>query len=367
MLGVRYLRDRPLRILLLALLGATAFLAVNHHWGWSNHPYRYTIHLLFPLTVLGVLGLRAAPRPLAAILGAWLGVVCLLNVGSFAAGRPMTVRFRVAEPERARFLETVRDVTAREAASSARLLPPVELTYPRGLVQAAMLMNYARIPAFIPDYRHVLWPERYHNRMGLFCFLFPGYPNQDYPFGWRACEEPLDPDPALVTILEPRLKAAILPLYRIDFAAAPAKPFSNHLKDAVARYGWSLLAATDNAAFVRTQATALPGVARLSPGPSDRELLAIRLEPDRDGPHVLVLGGRKLEARAPQVLLDGRPLENGRRLGNWAVFAADLATGPHVLQLPRLELGPSPEADYLYFAAAVSRDRAPRYLGLTPP
>jgi hypothetical protein len=229
-LGARFSRNRPLLVWLVALFAATAFLALNHLWDWGNHPYRYAIHMLFPLTILGVLGLRDAPRPLAAFLGVWLAAVCAWNAGSFVVGRAVTVRFRVAEPERAQFLNTVREATAREAGGGLRLLPPVELTYPRGLVQAAMLMNYSRIPAFIPDYRHVLWPERYHNRMGLYCFLFPGDPNQVYPFGWRACDEDLDPDPGLVTILDPRLRTRILQLYRIGFAAAPAKPFSNHHK-----------------------------------------------------------------------------------------------------------------------------------------
>src|SRR5262249_41050044 len=149
---------------------------------------------------------------------------------------------------------------------SVRILPPAELTYPRGLVQAATLMNYSRIPSFVPDYRFVLWPERYHNRMGLYCFLFPGYPNQDYPFGWRACEEELDPPAELLTLRDERLRTEILPVYRIGFAAGPGKPFSGHLKQASARYGWPLLAETDNSAFVRTPAARLPGVAPLAPG-----------------------------------------------------------------------------------------------------
>jgi hypothetical protein len=362
--GQRWTRDRRALVWLTAFLAATAFLAVNHLWGWSNHPYRYAIHLLFPLSILGVLGLRDAPRPLAFLLGLWLGAVCLLNVWGFASGETRTVRFRVAEDERARFLETVRAVTGSEAARGLRLLPPVELTYPRGLVQGAMLMNYSRIPAFIPDYRHVLWPERHHNRMALFCFLFPGYPNLDYPFGWRACEEPLDPDPGLVTILDPRLKTGVLPLYGIGFAAAPAKPLSNHLKALGPAYGWPVVAQTDNAAFVRTDVPALPGVARVGLARGEAGTLAIRVEPERPGPHLVILGGRRLSERAPIVMLDGRELEPRGREGNWAVFEAALDAGPHTLQLPSLEHGPDPAADYLYFAAAVHQDLAAQYVAL---
>ena len=201
--GYLWSRDRPVLVWVSALLASTAFLAVNHLWHWGNHPYRFAIHLLFPLAILAALGLRDAPRPLAAILGAWLGAVCVFDAGSFALGRPVAVRFRVADPERAAFLATVREVTSREEGTGARLLAPLELTYPRGLVQATTLMNYSRLPTFVPDYRHVLWRERYYNRVGLFCFLFPGYPSDDYPFGRRACDEALDPEPELVTIRRP--------------------------------------------------------------------------------------------------------------------------------------------------------------------
>jgi hypothetical protein len=357
------LRDRYVQHWVASLLVSTAFLSVNHLWHWGNHPYRFAIHMLFPLAILAAHGLRHGPRPLAAVLGAWLGAVCLFDAGSFALGRPGTVRFRSAEPERAAFLGTVRQVTGPEAASGLRLLTPVELTYPRGLVQATMLMNYSRIPAFVPDHRHVLWPERHHNRMGLFCFLFPGYPNLDYPFGRRACEEELDPDPSLGLVLDPRLKTAILPVYRIGFAGAPGKPFSSFLKDASARYGWPIVVETDNSAFVRTDVVRLDGVARLAPGESTSSTLSIRAQADVPGSHVVVLGGRMLAARAPRIALDGRTLENGRRSANWAVFDIELAAGSHVLELPSLDGGADPEAEYLYFAAVVHRDHASRYLG----
>jgi hypothetical protein len=362
--GWRAVRDEPVQTWIASLLAATAFLAVNHLWHWGNHPYRFAIHMLFPLSILAALGLRHAPRPLAALLGLWLGAVCLYDVAVFATGRSASVRFRVAEPERASFLESVRRVTALEAAGGQRLLTPAELTYPRGLVQQTMVMNYSRIQAFVPDYRHVLWPERYRNRMGLFCFLFPGYPNQDYPFGWRACDEELEPDPTLVTIRDPRLRTQILPVYLIGFAAAPAKPFSGFLKEAAPRYGWPIVVETDNAAFVRTDVPILPGVAPLAREEGPADALVIRLTPARAGSHVLVLGGRRLDTRLTRLRLDGHALEGGRRLGNWALLDLELAPGPHRLELPSLETPADPQADYLYFAAVVNRESAADYLTL---
>ncbi|HXB57627.1 MAG TPA: hypothetical protein VN461_22895 [Vicinamibacteria bacterium] len=355
-------RERPVLVWALAMLGATLFLAFNHLWHWNNHAYRFAIHLIFPLGILAALGLRHGPRPIAVALGAWLGAVCLLDVGTFAVGKRIWVSFRVGEPERAAFLRTVRETTASSPGS--RILAPAEVDYPRGVTQAAMLMSYSRIQAFNPDYRRILWPERYHNRMGLFCFLFPGYPNFELQFNRRACEEDLDPDPRLLEIRDPRLKTAILPVYSIGLAGAPAKPFANSLKEASGRYGWPVVAETDSSALLRTVTPPLPGVARLLSADSSSGTLSIRVEVDVPGPHVAILGGRRLADRAPRVVLDGNALANGRRSANWAVFFSDLRPGPHRLELPARDSGPDPEADYLYFIGIVHEDWAPRYLVL---
>ena len=362
-LACRYWRDRRLLPWLLGLLVPTALLAVNHLWHWGNHPYRFAIHLLFPLAILAALGVRDAPRRWAVPIGAWLAAVCVFDAGGFLLGRTGAVRFRVAEAERASFLASVREATRGAAGSGQRLLAPAELGYPRGVLQAAMLMNYSRIPGYVPDFRHVLWRERYYNRMGLFCFLFPGYPNDDHVWSRRACEEELEPEPDLAVIRDPRLKTEILPVYRIAFAGGPGKPFSGHVKEASARYGWPMLAFNDSAALVRTDAARLPGVARLGPGTASAGRLGIRVETDSPGPQLILLGGRRLAERAPWITLDGRALEPGRRTANWVALEADLGSGAHLLELPLLEAGPEPEADYLYFAAIVSREFAAGYLG----
>ncbi len=358
-------RNRPVLIWVSAMLGATLFLAFNHVWHWSNHPYRFAIHFIFPLGILAALGLRHGRRLIAAALGAWLGGMCLLNVGNFLAGKRIWVSFRAGEPERAAFLQTVRQTTASLEGTGLRILAPAEVGYPRGVYQAAMLMNYSRIQAYNPDYRRLLWRERYNNRMGLFCFLFPGYPNYDLQFNRRACEEDLGPDPELFEIRDPRLKTTILPLYSIGLAGAPAKPFATFLKEASARYEWSLVVETDSSALLMTTVPSLPGVARLLAGDSTATTLSIRFEVTTPGSHVVILGGRKLADRAPRIVLDGRELGDGRRSGNWAVFFADLGSGQHRLDLPSHDSGPDPESDYLYFAALIHRDWASRYLGLT--
>jgi hypothetical protein len=364
--GLRY-RERPALVWLLAMLAGTLFLAFNHLWHWDNHAYRFAINLIFPLGILAALGVRHGPRPLAMALGVWLGAVCLLNVGRFVAGERTWVQFRVAEPERAAFLNVVQETTAPAQGTGIRILGPTEVGYPRGVFQAALLMDFSRIPAFVPDYRRVLWRKRYYNRMGLFCFLFPGYPNEDTQFRRRACEEQLGPEPDLLEIHDPRLKTAILPLYSIGFAGAPAKPFSNFLKDASRRYEWPTIVETDRASLLRTTVAALPGVARLIDSTSTPETLSIRFAVETAGRQVLILGGRKLAQRAPRIVLDGRELEDGRRSGNWAVFTTELAAGEHRLELPSHDSGPDPESDYVYFASLIQGSLISGYVTLGEP
>jgi hypothetical protein len=360
---LRY-RDRATLTWVAALVLSTGFLALNHFWHWFNHPYRFAIHMIFPLGILAALGLRHGPRLLAAALGLWLAVLCGWDAYRFVAGPRTFVSFRAAEPERAAFLSTVRAVSAQHEGSGQRILNPAEVSYPRGVVQSAMLMNYSRIPGFVPDYRHVLWPARYDNRMGVFCFLFPGYPNSDHPFGRHACEEALDPDPALVEILDPRLRTGILPVYGITLAGAPAKPFASAVKDASARYGWPLLAQADNAALARTVVARLPGVARVATVVSRGGTLTIRLEVEQAGPHLLVLGGRRLAERAPSPVFDGRVIGDCRRKANWAACTVEAAARTHELDLPSCEAGADPEADYLYFIALVHREQVDLYVRL---
>jgi hypothetical protein len=356
-------RDRPVLTWLAALVLSTGFLSLNHIWHWYNHPYRFAIHMLFPLGVLAALGLRRGPRRLSAPLGLWLLAVCGWDAYRVLAG-PRIVNFRAAEPERAAFLSTVRTVTAGDEGRGSRILNPPEIGYPRGVVQSAMLMNYSRIPGFVPDYRHVLWRARYENRMGVFCFLFPGYANSDHPFGRRACEERLDPDPALVELLEPRLRTGILPVYAITLAGAPAKPFSNAVKAASLRYGWPVLAQTDNAALARTLAAELPGVAGVAGASSRAGTLTIHMRVTEAGPQVLLLAGRRLTERAPSIVLDGRILDGCRRDANWAVCTTEAPAGAAVIELPSLRSGSNPEADYLYFLALVHREKLGRYVRL---
>jgi hypothetical protein len=200
--------------------------------------------------------------------------------------------------------------------------------------------------------------------MGLYCFLFPGYPNDELQFNRRACEEALDPPPELIDIRDSRLKTSILPVYSIGLAGAPAKPFASFLKEASVRYSWPVLTETENSVLLRTDVPLLPGVARLRAGEVTPTTLTVPFEVGESGPHLVILGGRKLQQRVPQVTIDGMSLIPARQSSNWAVFSCDLAAGDHRLVVPSHDSGPEPESDYLYFASIVSKRSDSAYVTL---
>ena len=362
-LAFRRAVEASARRFFLSVLLATLLLALNHLWGWGNHPYRFAIHLLFPLGALAAMGLRRAPLWAAVPLGLWILGGMAGNVRGFLAGERLYAGSVPVLPTTARFLLEVRERTAG-APPGTRLLNAPEHVYPMGLTQGALLFNYSRVPGFVPDYRYLLSRERYYNRLGLFCFLFPGYPAFDHHLDRRACAEALDPPPGLVAIREPRLRTAILPAYGIAFAGASGHPYGTVLNERQAAYGWPTLAEGDERRrLVGTPPPDLPGLARFGRSSDDGRVLPFRVE--AAGPHVLVLGGRGLDRRVPRVLVDGREA-TGPRAGNWAVARLELSPGEHRLELPAPGLDPDGERDPLYFAAVVDEWRAADHLALPP-
>jgi hypothetical protein len=352
----------PVQAFFSSFLVATAGLALNHLWNWGNHPYRFAIHLLFPLGGLAAWGLVHGARRPARFLAAWLSVLGAVNVVGFLTGPRVYVDASIAPPEVALFLEKVRSVTAA-TSPTARLLNAPEFSYPQGVTQSAVLFNYSRRPGFVPDYRYLLSRERYYNRLGLFCFLFPDFPAYDPHLDRRACEEPLEPPPDLVVIREPRLRSGILPVYGIELAASTGQPFGNVLGAAAPAYGWARVAeAGPRRLLLRVGAPALPGLAALLPAREERRGLVLAFDLERGGPHLAVLGGRSLDRRVTRVVVDGRAPRGEQRRGNWIVIRATLGPGRHELLLERAGRDPDGETDVLYFAAIVHGDDAGSYL-----
>ena len=140
------------------------------------------------------------------------------------------------------------------------------------------------------------------------------------------------------------------------------------MKEASARYGWPLLVQADNAALARTdrrrRCPALPASA--GRGVAWRDARDPARGPSRPGPQLLVLGGRRLAERAPELVFDGRALGGCRRQANWAAALSrpTLRGSAPRSSCRRCESGADPEADYLYFVAMLHRDEAGRYVRL---
>jgi len=167
-------------IWLACLLVATLILSQNHLFNWNNHPYRFTINLIFPLSIISAVALTSA----------WNNrhyfVVCL---GFFVFGFMITNqvdeivtdgRFRygkVVKAERplGEYLNYVQEKTNPENY----ILLPAEHRYPKGARFNSLVMSYSRSRAFLPDYRYIFWQNRYRNRLRTFCVIFPGYPLHD--------------------------------------------------------------------------------------------------------------------------------------------------------------------------------------------
>jgi hypothetical protein len=350
-------RSRLLLWAVSALL-ATLFLAENHRWAWGNHPYRFAINLVFPLAVLAALGLRHAPRPLAAVLGLCFAAAAVPQVVRMARNEGVYLRI----PSRQRlgaFLSEIRKATDAEPDRAARILNPPEFHYPEGTTQSALILNASSLPGFVPDYRYVLWPERHRNRLALFCFLFP-YPHEDGHTQLRACDDRYEP--TLFEIADPRIRTAILPVYRIRYAASIGAPFNFELPGVASENQWPLLATTSERHFLyRVDAPVLPGLARASRGVFDESGFRVDLDVAIAGRHLIVLGGRGLLERAPVVRIDGHEIVPEARDQAWMVAEADLSAGRHSLALPHTNPQWQEESDFLYFLAAVDERQAGRY------
>ena len=333
-----------------AMLAATLVLAENDLWAWGNHPYRFAINLVFPLAVLAALGLRHAPRPLAVALGFGLLAVALPQVALMARNKGVYLRVQ-SQQRLGAFLEEIRRATDAEPDRTARILNPPEFRYPEGTTQSALILNASSLPGFVPDYRYILWPERHKNRLTLFCVLFP-YPHEDMHTKLRACDGSYEP--TLFEIVDRRIRAAILPVYGIRYAASINAPFNFELPGVASQNQWPLLATTPDRHFLyKVDSPDLPGVARASHGVFDPSGFRMDLEVSAAGRHRIVLGGRRLSERAPILLIDGREIAPVARDQGWIVAEADLSGGRHSLALPRTSPQWQEESDFVYFLAAV--------------
>ena len=250
--------DRKVLIWLGTIVATQLFFGFNHVWGWGNHPYRFVINLIFPLGVLSSIGIYAAPAKWGRALQGWIVLMFLFACTQFDGGHRLFANIDPGTQEEQTFLAKVSDLTSAPQKKTQSdgvqhsILNSPEFNYPLGVVQNSLILNYSALPGFIPDFRYELAPERYKNRLALFCFLFPGFPHYEIQFNFRACQEKLAPPSDWFEISDPRLKGQVMALYGIDYAASFGPPFSSVLLDWEQALGWKILAQANSGKLLLT-------------------------------------------------------------------------------------------------------------------
>lgn len=165
--------DRRVWSLLVVTFGVTFLFGFNQYWGWKNHPYRFLIHLIFPLAVLSVISLKTllAHQRLRFLAMALIG--CLLASGVYERLRSGHLMrgvgaYEALPSEDVLFLQNLRKLDL-----GPRWLALPDFAYPRISASTAAVLNYVSTPAFFPDFRYVLDLRSYAERVKSFCREFP--------------------------------------------------------------------------------------------------------------------------------------------------------------------------------------------------
>jgi hypothetical protein len=345
-------RDRPVIVWLAACIGATLFLALNNEWGWENHPYRFVIHLLFPLGIGTAIAVHTLPRRLAAPLALWLIALAALNVTNFATGDRVYVEIIPGTAAEARFLAGVDSATAGLDGAHERILNGAgeDLMTQTG---SALMLNYSHIPGFVPDYRYIVDRERYLNRVATFCSLIPAY----------VCRPEPRPYSDLFRVLDGRLRGTIAAVYRIRRAGSIASPFAEMLRSAAGTYGWKLIAEKrPDAVLYRVRQTPMEGVAHIGAGRSEGDRIAISFSVEHAGDQFILIGGRRLGTTSSETTVDGKPTTAVSSSADWAVRKVRLTAGEH-----RLTLAQPAAPDDLVFVNVIEASKLSRYVMLNAP
>lgn len=329
------------------MLVATFALSIGSYWGFENHPYRMSINLIFPLSILFAAFSLWERLPLRA-RSAWLGIVLILvavavvrNVHILYGKHDAVARlgqtpkyYGLVAPsdEEARFFRAI----AANLSGAGKVLLPPEHGYPVGAMKNSLILGLSRLPAFIPDYRFISWRDLHAQRVGLYCFLFPGFPHWDYPHfgrpGFRYCQgidaKSLDGAGA-ITPIDDRVRADVLSLYDIRFVAHWMNDATVPLNHIARRHGLEPLYESEGKGlFAVSRPAGTPvraGFAKAAYAGSGEFTFEVRVP--RADCYVFVFSGPGLAQSTRAIHLSGSPVAVAR-LGSDAVhFDAHLDSG----------------------------------------
>ncbi|OQW87974.1 MAG: hypothetical protein BWK78_08705, partial [Thiotrichaceae bacterium IS1] len=176
-------KHKELSIWLISILGGTFIMAYNHLLGWGNHPYRFAINLIFPMMILAAFGLfygvknisssdyfrNMTFKSISLVLMGWFCIIIALDMNNYLHDRRPFHNFVFGSQDEYDFLKEVQQETHD---GEYILTAPERSSLP---AQTAILLNYSQSRGFLPDYRFILFEEKYQNRLKLFCFFFPSF------------------------------------------------------------------------------------------------------------------------------------------------------------------------------------------------
>lgn len=322
-----------------AILIATLILAQGSYFGFQNHPYRFAIHLIFPLAIMFGLFIGKDKQSwfgLAAsiFLGGWVSVsivkILIATTGLYPSAAVQLGQSRVLNQFSEQKENRVAMYSALEKATSIMdgklLLAPADSKY-KFLPNSGILASYSNIPGFIPDPRYIAWFDLYRERVDVACSVFPDYPYKDIFGKDSGCEF----DDGL-SIIDQTARADILPIYGISIAADLGSVYSTHLQKSKKIYGWQPIHEDGDMVIYNLVAKPTDNKITFHEATFQAPYWSIPFTSPTDGSFTFVAAGRYANKKIKTIRLDKSNFELKRSGINSLSFKASIQKGSGVLK-----------------------------------
>lgn len=345
---------------LFALLAATLALAQGPIFGFVNHPYRFGIHLIFPLAALFGIYLTLprnslVSRGMAAFLGLWVAIStakALLALSGQYPGAPQLLGTSTAYNSFIQVLPATTDLLEalemETATGNGRLLLAPEYSYPTAASDSAIMLSHSSVRSFIADPRYIAWRDLHRQRVNVVCSLFPDYPHID-PSGDKACTfaphtvGTRDGFNKLI-IVDEAVRADILPVYGISLAADLGGAFSPFLTRGGVTFGWTKLYEADGRLLYRLASNRANDRINLGEASYDAPYWTIPFSAPQAGRYVFFAAGEKIAATVISISAGTGAAKVDRDGSDVLSFVTELPAGNGAL---RFELAPDWRLQYL--------------------
>ena len=302
-------------IWLFSLLAATAIFTQNHAFNWHNHPYRFTVNLIFPLAIISSLamsyGWKSRSFTIPVIAGIFFTAMVhteierALRDGHLRFGKPHIGNTSVSS-----YLSYISKNTRKD---QYLLLPPEE-RYPNGTAFNSLVMSYSNSRGFLPDYRYIFWKKRYKNRLRSFCVIFPEFPIQDGTH--KGCEDLLgdigmdrtNESLNLLRIHDPYLKNAFLGTLNIGLLSGRYE-MGNFIREQAKTLGWKIKFDNGNEIVAETNLDTQINYGKISDAHYDESGYRATITIEDTGKYVVHILGGSLNEMAEGLTIDEKHYE----------------------------------------------------------